>query len=141
MLELSNRLVSVSLMPGIWRSREIATSKASSVGVWISAARSHRTFVVSRRLISGITIIWEMMSSSSLALTLIRIQPDTLRWNSLCAESHRVAGDHPRAFHLLYVGIDDDTGHAEFMRHLRYRNAGIALQQRNYAGIKIVQFA
>jgi hypothetical protein len=27
------------------------------------------------------------------------------------------------------------------MRHLRYRNAGIALQQRNYAGIKIVQFA
>ena len=40
MRELSNRLVSVSLMPGICRSREIATSKASSVGVWISAARS-----------------------------------------------------------------------------------------------------
>ena len=46
MRELSNRLVSVSLMPGICRSREIATSKASSVGVWISALRSHRPFVV-----------------------------------------------------------------------------------------------
>ena len=81
------------------------------------------------------------MSSSSLALTLIRIQPDTLCWNSLCAKSHRVAGDHPRAFHFLYVGIDGDTGHAEFIRHLLYRNAVIALQHRNYAGIKIVQFA
>ena len=59
----------------------------------------------------------------------------------LCAESHRLAGYHPRAFHLLYVGIDGNTVHAEFMRHLRYRNAGIALQQRNYAGIKIVHFA
>lgn len=50
MRKLSNRLVSVSLMPGIWRSREIATSKASSVGIWISAARSHCPFVVYRRL-------------------------------------------------------------------------------------------
>ena len=59
----------------------------------------------------------------------------------LCAESRSLAGDHPRAFHLLYAGIDGDTGHAEFIRNLRYRNAGIALKQRNYAGIKIVQFA
>ena len=82
MRELSNRLVLVPLMPEICRSREIAASKASSVGIWISAARSYRTFVLLRRLISGITIIWEMMSSSSLALTLIRIQPDTLCRNS-----------------------------------------------------------
>ena len=33
----------------------------------------------------------------------------------LCAESDRVAGDHPRAFHLLYVEIDGNKGHAEFM--------------------------
>ncbi len=44
MCKLSNRLVSVSQMPRICRSREIATSKASTFGVWISAARSHRPF-------------------------------------------------------------------------------------------------
>ena len=46
MHKLSKKLVSVSLMPWICRSCEIATSKASSVGVWISAARSHRPFVI-----------------------------------------------------------------------------------------------
>ena len=56
----------------------------------------------------------------------------------LCAASRCVTGDHPRAFYFLYLGINGDTGYAEFVRHLRYRNAGISLQQRNHACIKNV---
>ena len=56
----------------------------------------------------------------------------------LCTKSRSLAGDHPRAFHLLYAGIDGDPGHDKFIRDLIYRDVGIALKQRNYAGIKSV---
>lgn len=51
---LSNRFISVALIPSIFLNTETTLSNSSNVEVWISAARSHLPFVVCNLDISPI---------------------------------------------------------------------------------------